>query len=639
MNWREHPLLAFAGLILVLLVAVFLIGRGCSCGSNRPRAIPSPAATAKETNPAGKPKKVWTDDCPEPPNWGREDETPKAAAKSSAPPTPQIVSDADKGSAPAQANKSARPQDVADWTPKDFQTAKRENDPQLIEAVAYFGRQIVTPEGAEFLAKLLEPSSSDAVAARTPVGPLVETVVAALAANRTATARQILERLVAGTQKSVDPQLAARESLKSLLQHAGPNTEELLYRIITAAPTNAAPAGPDNLRKMAIDWIKSSASESLRLRLANSMTVAEVTPAAYDELWAALSDARVENMAAQTALYRSGRPADQVRQSLERQFAEQSRRELLRLLGCDSPDAAGISGQDGHQAAALLWTESFAKLIDERLRAAQGSDRGLPLLSLASTIPNSAMRATVFQLMEQYWEEGPKRFEPLASDKSLPEPGFLLLVKQMPRKHASATPNNGGSRSGSWTSGSKAAKLAAARQVKERQEQAAQQWLAFSEKLVQAMCGQYRDVAFRHPDARETPAGFPLKLPASAVVVASHHVDWPGELPPALAGLSLPAMRVCYVRIERRARPDRIAAYFRRQLPAVTVRINDRGAWLDEFSVAKKSGLMRSVDVLISKPNKDLGMLIDQEQQVILELLTVECMPKPTAEVKNVDDR
>ena len=461
-----------------------------------------------------------------------------------------------------------------------------------------------------------------------------------MSANGSATAQEILRRLVAGTQETVEPELAAEAALKSLTQRGGRAREDLLFSVITfpeqTAAANRKAIDHGKLRAIALAWVRESASEAFRLRLANSMMAADTPAVACEQIWTALGEARVENLAAQVAMYRSGRLADGAVESLERQFAEQSRAELRRLLGCipseqshpvsDGTDPTGASCR----AAKLLWTPDFAGLVEQRLREAEGSERGSRVLSLAGTIPSFAMRAAVLQSLKQYWEDGPARVEPFAaSDESLPEPGFLLLVKQLPRKDVPATSANGGGGEGSGTSrlpSGKAAKIAAARQFKDRQDRIAQQWLAFSERLAQAMCRRFKETAFRHPESQEPPADFPIKLPASAAVVASHRAEWPEGLPAALAELRLPSLRVHYVRIERRARPDKVLAYFRHQLPSAARRVNDRGVWLDDFSMDRKRRSLRSVDVFISKPNKDVGMLLDQEQQVIVELLAVESL-------------
>jgi hypothetical protein len=632
---------------------LYLLGRGCGCW-NRARAIAAAVdnaanKTATGKTAAGKPKKVWMDDCAEPPNWGKEEQTPKpAAAKpatSLAPRVQPTASEDGEGGVPARPQKSSRPVDLGRWSPEDFHAARRENDPRLIDAVAYLGRHFATKEGAEFLAKLLEPPALDPAARRAPATPpLIEAVVAALMSNGTATAQEILGRLVAGTQETVEPELAAAAALKALMQRPGKAKEDLLFSVITfpeqTVATDRKAVDRSKLRAVALQWVKASASEAFRLRLANAMIAADTPPAAYEQIWGALSDARVENLAAQIAIYRSDRVPDRGKEPLERQFAEQSRGELRRLLGCVPPDqlhpaSDGVDATGGsYRAAELLWDPSFVRLVEMRLRAAEGSEQGLRLFWLACTIPNSAMRATVLQSMEQYWDEGPKRVEPLAaSEESLPEPGFLLLVKQLPRKEvraaAAAVDSNAGEGGGvSRLPAGKAAKFAAARQAKDRQDRIGQQWLGLCERLAQTMCRQFRTAALGRPDAEQVPADFPVKLPPNMAVAAAHHAEWSEEFPRSLGKLHLPPLRVYYVRIERKARPDKVAAYFRHQLPSAVRHVSDHGVWFDDFNLDKRRGNMRSVDVFIGKPNKDVGIVLDQEQQVTLELLVVECVPR-----------
>jgi hypothetical protein len=480
---------------------------------------------------------------------------------------------------------------------------------------------------------------------------LTEAVVAALAANGTATARQILERLVAGTQPTADPQVASMAALKALLCCADQGSEDLVFRVVTASetePTAAAAADraaidQGKLRAAALEWVKASASGQFRLRLANYMTATETPQTIFEQIWASLRDARFENVAAQVVLYRSERLADSSKQLLERQFAAQSRAALRGLLGFPLPKSftpqsdAVTASNDPRHAAKLLWADEFTTVVEGRLRAAEGTSRGAQLLSLTCTFPRAATRATVLQSLEKYWEEGPKRFDALiATDESLPEPGFLLAVKQLPRKEARpASPGGAPSeRTGSRTSAAKAAKSAAARKVKERQDHAAQQWLAYSENLAQAMCRQFwaaaiaRRESLARPESDAPPSDVPVKIPANASIVASHDVRWPEDCGKDLEGLSLVPLRVHYVRMERKARPDKVAGYFRRQMPAAAQHINDHSVWLDEFAIDKKTGRARSVDVFVSKPNKDVGIVLDQEQQVIVEILTIECLPQ-----------
>ncbi len=428
------------------------------------------------------------------------------------PPPPRAVAPAGSATASAgRGGKSVRPEEVARWRAEDFRAALRDHDPRLVEAVAYAGRHCATRESAELMAQLLEPPAGESgrqSPQRMAANPaLVNAVVAALAANGTTTARRILAGLVTGTQATIDPQGAATAALKALLQDARRSDEELVFDIITSScpdpPVNAEPAAidRDKLRATALVWVKASASESLRLRLAK-YTIAPATPSVISkQLLTLLSEARVENLAAQIVLYRSGRLSNRDEQSLARLFAEASRRELQRLLGRVSP--AGPHLASSHQAdgaaascraAELLWAPELDRWVEERLRAAAGAEGDWQLLPLACTVPRSSMRATVLQLLQQFWEEGPKRVQPfVVSEESLPEPGFLLLVKQLPRKARAAATGEGGGLSRSPAA--RTAKMAAARKAWERQDRTAEQWLAFSQMLAEALCRQLRAAA------------------------------------------------------------------------------------------------------------------------------------------------
>jgi hypothetical protein len=108
--------------------------------------------------------------------------------------------------------------------------------------------------------------------------------------------------------------------------------------------------------------------------------------------------------------------------------------------------------------------------------------------------------------------------------------------------------------------------------------------------------------------------------------------------------LGLPALRIDYVLIERKARPDKVAIYFRHQLPSAVRHVSDRGIWLDDFSMDRRKGSMRSVDVFIGKPSKDVGVVLDQEQQLTIELLAVQWPQQADdsskeTEIRNVDSR
>ena len=158
-----------------------------------------------------------------------------------------------------------------------------------------------------------------------------------------------------------------------------------------------------------------------------------------------------------------------------------------------------------------------------------------------------------------------------------------------------------------------------------------QQWLKFAENVVRAMCQQFRAAA-GPPAEGSNSAGagsdvkdLPLKLHSPADVVAAYRVDWPEGLAGKPAGLGISPLRVRYARIEQQARPLTVLAYYRRQLPDCEEHRIEQGVWLDVMGATGEGGATRSIDVLITKANKNLPALADQEQRIIVEVLAIEC--------------
>lgn len=164
------------------------------------------------------------------------------------------------------------------------------------------------------------------------------------------------------------------------------------------------------------------------------------------------------------------------------------------------------------------------------------------------------------------------------------------------------------------------ARSGAAGESKRRQDEVAQQWMTFSENLVRAMCRRFRLAALPPSEEGKTVdadvADLPLKLAPNAGVAASYRVDWPDR--------DVPPLRVRYIRIEQKARPVRLLAYYRSQLSNCSEHNNQHGYWLDALTIDKQRGVAYSVDVVISKRNKDVPLVANEEQQLTVEILFIE---------------
>jgi hypothetical protein len=270
--------------------------------------------------------------------------------------------------------------------------------------------------------------------------------------------------------------------------------------------------------------------------------------------------------------------------------------------------------------------------VTARLRTVDTMAHGGRLLRLAAAIPSQTMRVALVQTLNKYWEDGPRGLEtPAPADGAIQEPGFLLVLKKLPHRDV-APPAGRNSRQrgeGAAPPSAKAARIEAARKAKQRQDEVAQQWMSYCENLVRATCRRLYAAALA-PGAvggrnkAEDAADFPLKPHPNAEIAASYRVNWPADLAGRSPGLAISPLRVRYVRIEQRARPATLLAYYRRQLTNCNEHGDQYGVWLDAFATDKQRGAARSLDVLITKPNKDAPLVPGEEQQLIVEILSVE---------------
>jgi hypothetical protein len=646
-----------------MLLAVFgLMGLALLCVCSQGCGGSAPTVAAKPPSPAldksGKPKPVWNnDDCPPPKDWGQETPAkppPALVVKPLSAPVKAPPAD-DEGTPRAQkVKRPARPKEVADWKRDDYYSARKENDPRLVAAVGYLGEHFAGKQSAaELLIRLLAgpPTSTDPDddGPRGPSANLVQAIVAALAVNGTPLARQTIDQLASGNSNTSDNRGAGAAALKMLLGRPGQENEDSLLRVVVLAgqpqPADRDSALWNGQHRILLDLLKSSASATLRMRLANYMIAPETPQTWYDQLWTCLQEPRPENLAAQSVLYRSDRPDPAAKRLLEQRLIVGSSAAVGRLLGTIStterqPAAGMMAAADPYAVAEQIWNPTFASVIERRLAVIDTLEQGTRLLLLASTIPGERVRAAVLRTFKMHWEEDPKSLEAArAAEKANADPGFLVLAKILPRKDPAAfAGGNGGSDhggaahtpAGKGAKTPKTAKVAALREAKQQREHITQQWGRFAENVLRTMCRQFCEAAGAPGESRGSAGAgrdandMPLKLHSPTDVVAAYRADWPEGLSGKPVGLALSPLRVRYVRIEQQARPLKVVAYYRRQLPDCEEHRIEQGVWLDALSPTSE-GSTRSIDVLITRANKNLPSLADQDQRLIVEVLAIEC--------------
>ena len=321
--------------------------------------------------------------------------------------------------------------------------------------------------------------------------------------------------------KTSDNQAAAAAALKTLLSRPSQDNDDSLLRVVALAgqpqPAGRDPADVKKQQGILVDLLKSSASTSLRLRLAKYMIGPETPQTWYDQLWTFLQNPQPENLAAQNVLYRSDRPDAAAKRLLEQRLIAGSSMAVGRLLGTipppeRQPASGSMAAADPFAVAEQVWSPNLAAAIERRLAAIDSLEQGASLLLLASTIPGERVRAAVVRTFKMHREEDPKPLEAArAAEKIIPEPGFLLAAKVLPRKDAAAAgggkggPDRGGvphAPAGKGAKAPKTAKAKALREAKQQREHITKQWLTFAENLLRAMCQQFRTGrrAPRRPD-------------------------------------------------------------------------------------------------------------------------------------------
>jgi len=398
--------------------------------------------------------------------------------------------------------------------------------------------------------------------------------------------------------------------------------EDALIRIVlksgqaAAAADDRSPGETSDIRKATLTAIEAAASESLRTRLAGLMASPDMPETLFNELWPCLAAPRKENLPAQLALYGDRRLDESAVVALETRWIAEA-------------DAAWRAMLENPPAAAALWTRPMAEKVEHRLAVldawSKDARRMAPVL-LAAMIPDESLRAALARVLRRHWEDGPDALEAAGVTRTLvPEPGFLLSVKQLPRKDASPTAAGRVREEAPARAKAAGARAAASKQEARRlHDRVSQAWMRFCEAVGQAQCRRFAAASAAAQDGES---------------LAKRVARWDGVPQPrrdtevvAAFGLNVAATcdgrnipRVWYWRGEMRAAPVTVVADFRRQVPDGEGRFRDDHTWIDALAAPRGQDAARSIDVWISRPNKAFAALPDQDQRLIVEVLAVEC--------------
>jgi hypothetical protein len=255
---------------------------------------------------------------------------------------------------------------------------------------------------------------------------------------------------------------------------------------------------------------------------------------------------------------------------------------------------------------------------------------------VAQTIVDPATPEELREL-RRHWGDGPQSLRPAKlAEGMLADPGAAVVVKMLLRElDAEAKLLAGHSRTGRWTSPDRRRRIREIHgQWLDHFREAEEDWVDAANRLQGNLCARIwaaSEVAaaerlspMLHPVRLSAPESLPLDLPPTARVVATYSFDWQREVGGRLPSELVDPMEIRYVRLEEETRPSKLLVFFRRRVEDCVDREIEEGVWLEGLDDGSQPGRKRSIDVRIRRAVTGLPHLPDEEQPLVIEVLTVE---------------
>ena len=273
--------------------------------------------------------------------------------------------------------------------------------------------------------------------------------------------------------------------------------------------------------------------------------------------------------------------------------------------------AEGSSADPGlpYDLIRALWHANLLSTVAERLDGIESLENSAQLISLASTVPNDEIRSRLYKALNANWQEGPLGLTAAAKlpELGVADPGFLAVVKMMPRKQ-------------------RPARRPEAKQTPTSPEDlSSYDWLQTSFETFKDLCIRFHAAALNESGRKSTALkNLPFKLHPDAAPVAAFQVDWQARVGNKAPGVRLDTLNVSYVRIEETALFATRRSFYQREAKQATQRDFGNGVWFDGIGEGSQPGLKRTIDVLITRSEGEAEGRGRQAEPLVIEILSVE---------------
>jgi hypothetical protein len=671
----------------VVLLVLIIVWQVFFTGSNKARptvAADSATSTLPQTTPApppmpqspattipSPPPEQPTEQPAQPADQGSEH---GQAGQTSAEPSPpgdlESESTTNRTLPPGAEETSAEPQlpeDFSKWNKEDFLRARKENNPNLLEAITLLGENNPGKASvAQILSELLkapkpseESTSTSYRTSMTYAQPgLIDAIIYSLGKNGSQAARQTMMQVLSGKLTTDDDRAAVEAVLKTLVQLPSPENDEILLKVLVSPelirPASAEPGAwqSQELYNRAMDLVRQNASDNLRVKLAEHLNQQGFET--NDPIFNILQEDKPANLGAQLVLYQGEDLPSDLKTKLEQSFLNYACQATALTMGLPSdyedisPFGVSRGGPSGYMErtpsmgrgipgmgnmpsetpqekltdfdygvhlAKLLWGEPLASLMSQAVADTRSLEKQAPEIILASTLPLDPIRAAMLKMLKKRGGEGPQTLESAGwSDKVITDPGLIVVLKMLPRSRSlrSVPIATGAMMTSRYPSRRSSDMGGAYGDMGQRKEQVELDWIMSLSKMLSAWCNRFEAAAQAQKKASrrgqkvlEPP---PEKmdefdLPQDVKITAAYQLNWPENAPAELRDIKPGALKVQYFRLEQENTVKKAMGIFRRLARGPEVHEMSNGVWLESLKAGSKPNTKRSLDIFITSPD------------------------------------